>query len=75
MYYPKFYYKLNQIKYFWCNSKSYTCKNCTYTIERLREIVFTILKNVKHSTILEHYNSFIEKIIKYKEKVEYGSLY
>ena len=74
MYYHKFYCELNHIKYFWYDGKSYTRKNCTYTIERLREIVPTALKNVKHSTILGHYNSCMEKMDRYREGVEYGSL-
>lgn len=47
----KFYYKLTHIEHFWCNGKFYTCKNCTYTIKGLKEIVFTILKNGKYSKI------------------------
>ena len=74
MYYPNIYCELNHIEYFWCDGKSYTCKNCTYTIQGLREIVSAALKNVKHSTILGHYNSCIEKMDRYREGVEYGSL-
>ena len=74
MYYPKFSYEFNHIEYFWCDGKSYTCKNCTYTIEGLREIVPAALKNIKHSTILEYYNSCMEKMDRYREGVEYGSL-
>ena len=47
MYYFKFSWKLNNdIEYFWYDNKSYTCKNCTYTIKRLKKRVFAILKNV-----------------------------
>lgn len=62
MYYLKYYYKLNHIEYFWYDDKSYTYKNYTYSIERLREIVPIILKNIKYSTILRYYNSYIRKI-------------
>lgn len=73
MYYPKFHCELNHIEFFWCDCKSYTRKNCTYTIEGLREIVPRALKQVKHSTILGHFDSCMRKMDRYREGVEYGS--
>ena len=37
MYYPKFHCELNHIEYFWCDGKSWTRRNCKYSIEGLRE--------------------------------------
>lgn len=74
MYYSQFHYKFNHIKYFWYNSKFYTYKNCTYIIEKPRKIILVVLKYVKHSTILEHYKNYIEKIDRYRKKVKYESL-
>lgn len=71
MYFPKFHFEVNHIEYLWCHSKSYTCKNCTYTIEGLRKIIPASLKNFKHSTMLGHYNSCMRKMDSCKEGVEY----
>lgn len=65
IYYPKFHCELNHIKYFWYDDKSYTQKNCTYTIEGLRNVVPQALKQVKHSTILGHFNSYMKKMDRY----------
>ena len=62
LFYPKFYYKLNHIKYFFYNGKSWTRKNCKYSIEGLREDIPRALKQVKSFTILGHYNSYFKKI-------------
>ncbi len=62
IYYSKFHFLVNHIEYLWCDSKSYTCKNFTYTIEGLRDIILAFLKNVKHSTILRYYNSCMRKM-------------
>lgn len=68
MYYLKFYYKLNHIKYFWYDRKSWIKKNCKYSIERLRQDIFKALTQVKVSIILGHYNSYLKKINLYREK-------
>lgn len=73
IYYPKFHCELNHIEYFWCDGKSYTQKNCTYTIEGLRKVVLWALKQVKHSTILEHFNSCMRKMDRYQEGIKYRS--
>ena len=44
MYYPKFHYQLNYIKYFWCDRKSLTHCYCKYTLDELREDVLKVLK-------------------------------
>ena len=36
MYYPKFYYKLNYIEYFWYDRKSWIKRNYKYNIKRLK---------------------------------------
>ena len=74
VYYPKFHCELNHIEYFWCDCKFYTHKNCTYTIEGLREIVPQALRQVKHSTIIGYFNNCMRKIDGYREGVEYDSL-
>lgn len=43
MNYPKFHCEFNHIKYFWYDGRSYTYKNCTYTIEGMRKIVSIIV--------------------------------
>lgn len=73
MYYSKFHYELNHIEYFWCDCKSYTRKNCTYTIKSLREVVPRALRQVKHSTILGHFNGCMRKMDQYREGVLYRS--
>ena len=37
IYYPKFHYELNHIEYFWYDGKSWTRKNCIYSIVGLRK--------------------------------------
>lgn len=64
-----YYFKFNYIEYFWYDSKFYTLKNCTYTIEKLREIISITLKNDKHSTIFGYYKIYI------KEKKYSGRLF
>lgn len=61
----------NHTQHFQYDDKSYTRKNYTYSIEELREIVSTILKNVKYLTILRYYNRYIRKIDWYKKEIEY----
>ena len=43
MYYQKFHCELNHIEYFWCDGKSWTRRNCKYTLEGLREDVLQAL--------------------------------
>lgn len=43
MYYPKFYYKLNHIKYFSCNDKSWTQRYCKYSFDELRKDILKAL--------------------------------
>lgn len=71
MYYPKFHFELNYIKYFLCDRKSWTRKNCKYSIERLREDIFKALAQIKGSTILEHYKSCLKKMGLYKKNIQY----
>lgn len=53
MYYPKFHCELiNHIEYFWYDRKSWTRRNCKYTLEELREDIPKALKQIKSSTIL-----------------------
>ena len=61
IYYPKFHYELNHIEYFWCDGKSWTRRNCKYSIEGLREDIPKALAQVKGSTILGHYKSCLKK--------------
>lgn len=71
----KFYYYLNHINHFSCDSKYYISKNFIYFIKKPRKIVSTTtLKYINYSTILKHYKNCIEKIDKYREKIEYVSL-
>lgn len=56
---PKFYCELNNIKYFWCDKKSWTKKNRKYNIEGLREDIPKALTQVKRFTILSRKNRFI----------------
>ena len=44
IYYPKFDYELNHIKYFWCDRKSWTRRHCKYTLDDLREDIPKALK-------------------------------
>ena len=74
IYYPKFHFQLNQIKYFWCERKSLTCRHCKYTLDELRDDVLKALKQVKSSTILGNYKSFFKKMDLYQEKVRYGTV-
>lgn len=71
MYYPKFYYELNHVKYFQYDRKSQTWHYCKYTIKRLREDIPKTLSLVKSSIILEHYKNCLKKINLYREKVIY----
>ena len=73
MYYPKFHCELNHIEYFWCDGKSYTQKYCKYSFDGLRKDVPKALNQVKHSTILGHYNSCLKKMDLYRKKVQYGT--
>ena len=66
IYYPKFYYKLNHIKYFWYG-------NYKYSIKRLREDIFKGLAQIKRSIILEHYKSCLKKMDLYSKKIQYGT--
>ena len=71
MYYPKFPCELNHIKYFCCDGKSWTRRHCKYSFDELREDVPKTLNQVKHSTILRHYNSCLKKMDLYGKKVQY----
>ena len=71
MYYPKFHCELNHIEYFWCDGKSWTRRNCKYSIEELREDILKDLAQVKGSTILGHYKSCFKKMDLYRENVQY----
>ena len=73
MYYPKFHCELNHIEYFWCDGKSWTQRHCKYSFDGLREDVPKALNQVKHSTILGHYNSCLKKMDLYRKKVQYGT--
>ena len=39
IYYPKYYYKLNYIKYFQFNAKKQTQKNYNYTLNNLQKFI------------------------------------
>ena len=43
-------------------------------MKKQREIISAILKNIKYLIILKHYNSYIEKIDKYKKRLEFKFL-
>lgn len=43
IYYLKSHYKLNYIKYFWYDRKSWIKKNYKYNIKRLRKDIFKVL--------------------------------
>ncbi len=73
MYYLKFHCELNHIEYFWYDGKSWTCRHCKYTLDRLRKDVSKTLKLVKSSIILGHYKSCLKKMHLYREKVQYGT--
>ena len=73
MYYPKFYFELNHIEYFRYDGKSWTWRNCKYTIKRLRKDVSKILSLLKSSTILGYYKNYLKKMDLYREKVIYGT--
>lgn len=45
-----------------------------YIIKRLKKIVSVELKHIKHSKFLEHYKSYMEKMDRSREGVEYRSL-
>ena len=62
LFYPKFYYELNHIEYFWCDGKNWTRRNYKYSIEGLKEDVPKALEQVKNFTILGHYKSCFKKI-------------
>ena len=72
MYYPKFHGELNHIEYFWCDGKSWTRRNCKYSIEGLREDILKALTQVKGSTILGHYKSCLKKWICIGKKYNMG---
>ena len=72
MYYPKFHYELNHIEDFWCNRKSWTRKNCKYSIEELREDIPKALAQVKGSIILGHYKIVLKKWIYIGRKYNTG---
>ena len=74
MYYPKFYCELNHIKYFWYDGKSWTKRNCKYSLEELRNNVPKALSQVKNSTILRHYKSCLRTIDFYQEKIQYETI-
>lgn len=61
IYYPKFYFKLNQIKYFWYR-KNWTCRHGKYTLNRLKKNISKDLKQVKSFTILGYYKSYLKKM-------------
>lgn len=73
IYYPKFHCELNHIEYFWCNGKSWTQRDCKYTLKELREDVPQALHQVKSFTILGYYKSCLKKMDLYREKVQYGT--
>ena len=73
MNYPKVHYKLNHKEYFWYDGKSWTRKNCKYSIEGLRIDILKALTQVKGSTILGYYKSCLKKMDLYREKVQYGT--
>lgn len=56
IYYPKFYYKLNHIKHFWCNTKDYIQIKCDYTFDELQKYMTQALASVKNFIILGCYN-------------------
>ena len=71
MYYLKFHCKLNHIEYFWCDRKSWTQKNCKYSIEGSKEDIPKALAHIKRSIILGHYKSCLKKMDLYREKTKY----
>lgn len=74
MYYLKFHCELNHIEYSWCDEKSWTRRNCKYSLERLQDNVLQALSQVKNSTILGHYKSYLRKMDLYREKIQYGTV-
>ena len=46
MYYSKYHYELNHIKYFWCNAKKYAWKNCNYSLDNFYWCVSWALANI-----------------------------
>ena len=72
IYYPKFHCELNHIEYFWGDGKSWTRRNCKYSIEGLREDIPKALTQVKTSTILGHYKSCLKKMDLYRERYNMG---
>lgn len=71
MYYLKFYCKLNRIEYFQYDRKSWTKKNNKYNIKRLIDDTFKALAQVKGSTFLRYYKSYLKEIDLYWEKIQY----
>jgi hypothetical protein len=73
IYLPKFHPELNHIEFFWCQTKHFSRKMCSYSFDALRETVPRALDSVRNSTILGNYHSCLRKMELYRAGVEYGS--
>ena len=73
MYYPKYYYKLNYIEYFWCSAKKWVQENCHYTLDDLRRRIPQALVSISNKIILAYYYRCQRKMNFYREGFLYGS--
>ena len=62
LFYSKFHFELNYIKYFWYNANSWIRRNYKYSINELRKNVSKSLNQIKSSTILRKYKSCYTKM-------------
>ena len=58
MYYPKLYYKLNYIKFFFQNKKNQTYWHYKYILDSLKNHISKALNQVKSFIILEYYKNY-----------------
>lgn len=72
LFYLKFHCELNHIKYFGCDGKSWTRKNCKYSIEGLKKDISKALSQIQYSKTLRHNKSCLKKMELYRKKIQYG---
>ena len=62
---------LNDLEYFWYDDKSWTRRNCKYSIAKLKKNIPKVLVQVKNSTISGYYKSCLKKMDLYRENIQY----
>jgi hypothetical protein len=73
MFYPKFHCELNFIERFWCAAKWYTCENCLFSIQGLRETVPAALKSISSASINQYYHRSMRILEAYESGETYGT--